>query len=212
MWTSARGVARQWRDQGLVNRGFLRNISPGSAVFTSTGPDEPIVEAMLDVATDQHGRRRRVDARSRRGDEWLPDTVVVEGDTYWARTGATVQTNGGSPNNTIGGTEIVALLLPAAVPAGFDLVETGERGEVAGRACTIAVATPREPDEYGHTPSAEVFDMADGGDEFRLSIDIETGVLLRVVKYVDGEVAEISEFTEIAFDEPLDDALFAPLR
>jgi hypothetical protein len=39
-----------------------------------------------------------------------------------------------------------------------------------------------------------------------------TGVLLKVIKYVDGAVAEICEFTTIALDEPLNDTLFAPLN
>ena len=53
--------------------------------------------------------------------------------------------------------------------------------------------------------------MIAGGTEFRLSIDLLTGALLKVIKYVDGEAAEICEFTTVALDEPLNDTLFAPL-
>ncbi len=53
--------------------------------------------------------------------------------------------------------------------------------------------------------------MISGGDSFRLSIDRKTGILLRVVKLVDDQPAEIYEFLEIALDEPLDEALFQPL-
>lgn len=50
------------------------------------------------------------------------------------------------------------------------------------------------------------------GTDFRLSVDLRTGVLLRVVKFVDGQVAELCELTEITIDEALPyDALFAPL-
>ena len=102
-------------------------------------------------------------------------------------------------------------MLPSVVPAGFDLAPTGELEEVAGRACAVASAAPREPDPWGRTPGSEVFHMIAGGTEFRLSIDLLTGVLLKVIKHVDGAVAEICEFTEIALDEPLNDTLFAPL-
>ncbi len=54
--------------------------------------------------------------------------------------------------------------------------------------------------------------MISGGTDFRLSVDVSTGILLKVVKVVDGEVAELCEFTDITIDEPLDDSLFAPLR
>lgn len=52
--------------------------------------------------------------------------------------------------------------------------------------------------------------MIAGGTDFRLSIDLLTGALRRVIKSVDGAVAEIYEFTTISFDEPLNDTLFAP--
>jgi hypothetical protein len=53
--------------------------------------------------------------------------------------------------------------------------------------------------------------MIAGGADFRLSVDPDTSVLLRVVKLVDSEMAEVCEFTSITFDELLDDATFAPL-
>jgi hypothetical protein len=52
--------------------------------------------------------------------------------------------------------------------------------------------------------------MIAGGTDFHLSIDLLTGALLQVIKFVDGAVAEICEFTTISFDEPLNDTLFAP--
>ena len=53
--------------------------------------------------------------------------------------------------------------------------------------------------------------MITGGTLFRLSIDRQLGVLLRVVKLVDDTEAEICEFLDITFDAPLDERLFAPL-
>lgn len=53
--------------------------------------------------------------------------------------------------------------------------------------------------------------MITGGTEFRLSVDVDTGVLLRVSKLVDGIEAEICEFLDITFNQSLNDELFAPL-
>jgi len=53
--------------------------------------------------------------------------------------------------------------------------------------------------------------MITGGNDFRLTVDVATGVLLRVVKIVDGQTAEICEFLRLDLDVDLRDALFAPL-
>ena len=220
-WTTAQGVTRQWRRQRLVTIAFEwhvdaleaagRSIARITATRDDGDDDDPIIESVLRVAADSQGRRRRVEAVSRRGEEWQADTVVIDGDTFWARTGTSVATNGGDPNHSHGGADIVALLLPSAVPAGFDVAPTDEQDLIADRPCAVGTASPREPDPYGHIPGSEVFNMIAGGTDFRLSIDLETGILLRVIKFVDNELAELCEFTEITINEPLDDALFAPV-
>jgi hypothetical protein len=105
----------------------------------------------------------------------------------------------------------VKLLLPSSVADGYDLTPLDEQEQAASRTCAIATAIPRQPDPYGHTPGSEVFDMITGGTLFRLSVDLDTGVLVRVVKLVGGVEAEICEFLDITFDEPLDEGLFTPL-
>jgi hypothetical protein len=219
-WVSVHGTYHRWRRQALVEVAFELHLRPlsaaGSGIASLTarrdgGDRDPIIESVLTVAADRHGQRRRADAVSRSGEEWLADTVVVDHSTFWARTGTSVTTNGGDPHSSHGGADFVALLLPSRMLAGFDLASTGELEEVAGRRCVVASASPREPDPYGRTPGCEVFDMIAGGSHFRLSIDLPTGVLLKVIKLVDGEIAELCEFTKITIDEPLDDSLFAPL-
>lgn len=163
------------------------------------------------VAVDSRERRRRVDALSRQGELWLPDTVVGDAGTFWARTATSVMTNAGDPHHSHGGADIAALLLPSAVPAGFDLAPIGEQEVVANRPCAVAAASPHPPDPHRRTPGSEVFNMIAGGTDFRLSIDLHTGILLRVIKFVDAQTAEICEFTEITIDEQPDDSLFAPL-
>jgi hypothetical protein len=218
-WSTVHGTTRQWRRQDLVNTAFARHFArlgrqtswSMQAERGDNGDDDPIIEAVLAVAFDAQGRRRRAQAVSRRQEDWLPDLVVFDGPTFWARSGDTVQTNSGGPLRGHGGTDIVKLLLPGRVPDGYDLTALDEQDEVAGRTCAVVNAVPHPPDPYGHTPGSEVFDMIAGGTLFRLSVDVNTGVLLRVIKVVDGVDAEICEFLDVVFDEPLDDELFAPL-
>jgi hypothetical protein len=218
-WSTVQGVIRQWRRQDLATTAFKRHFdglgangwSMATLSATADSDDDPIIESILAVAVDRGGRRRRAHALSRKGALWLADTVVVNGGDFWARTGTSVMTNVGDPRNSYVGVDIVALLLPSAVPAGFDLTPTSERETVAGRPCVIAAASPHPPDAHGHIPGSEVFNMIAGGTDFRLSIDLQTGILLRVIKFVDGQTAELCEFTEITIDRQLDDSLFAPL-
>lgn len=58
---------------------------------------------------------------------------------------------------------------------------------------------------------SEVFNLIAGGTLFRLSVDLQTGGLLRVAKLVDDAEAGICEFLHITFDAPLDGQLFEPL-
>ena len=49
-------------------------------------------------------------------------------------------------------------------------------------------------------------------DELNLLVDQERGVLLRSAVMVAGEETSSSEIVEVAFDEPIQAALFRPLR
>ena len=86
-----------------------------SSADESTGDDDAddTVEDVLAVAFDAHGRRRRASTVFRRREEWLPDLVVIDGPSFWARTGKILQTNGGDERHTHGGTDIVNLLCRA---------------------------------------------------------------------------------------------------
>jgi hypothetical protein len=220
-WRSVRAIARQWQRHDLVTAAFHQRTAamaaaghaPLASMHVDDDEPDPVIELVLAVATDQHGRRRRADVLSRRNDSWRFDTLVVDGDSFWARTANAVQTNGGDPNSSHGGADIVSLLTPSAVPGGFDLAVTGDKEVIAGRQCAVVEASPRpfQPYTFGRIPGSEAFHMISGGTDFRLSVDLNTGVLLRVIKFVAGETAEVCEFTSIRFDEVLDDATFAPL-
>lgn len=229
-WSTVRGTFRTWRDQELVTRAFMdwhRPDHPGDSGQGGSGSSrffvtavrkdaetssDSRVEHLLRVWAADHGRRRRAEAISRTGEQWMADLVVVDEPWFWARTLDRVETNDGNPKSTHGGADFVALLRPSGAPDGFRLTATGTTEAVAGRLCDIAVAVPRPIDPTDFTvPGSEVFGMISGGREFRLWVDQQTSALIRVTKLVAGTPAEIAEFLDIAFDEPLDQRLFQPL-
>jgi hypothetical protein len=75
--------------------------------------------------------------------------------------------------------------------------------ETAGRRCLRVRASPR--------PGALLWPhwLPCGADEFEFHADPAHGVLLHVSGRHKGEVFELSEALEVAFDEPLDESLFA---
>jgi hypothetical protein len=172
-----------------------------------------VIETVLAVAADHLHRRRRAELVSGRGEEIRADLVVVDGDTFWARTGDDVLTNHGNPNTSHGGADIIdALLCPGYVPALFSLTLRGH-AQLAGRSCIELDAGPRTdvPDHERYNWPAPPFGMIAGGDRFRLAIDVSTGIIVRASKFVDGALAEVTEWQELRLELALSASLFAPL-
>ncbi|MBY3553646.1 hypothetical protein HGI15_09565 [Modestobacter lapidis] len=59
------------------------------------------------------------------------------------------------------------------------------------------------PDDERRNWSGQPFDMITGGDEFRLAIDLGTGIIVRASKCVGGELAEVTEWRELRLDPAL---------
>lgn len=221
-WATVHGTYREWRRQDLTDIGFYRyrarvsdagieTVNSIAIARDGASPHDSVIEAVLTVAASDAGKHRRAEAVSRIGDEWLPDLVVFDGDTFWARTGDAIQTNGGDPDHGHGGADFIRLLTPHEVPDGYDLTALDETEIVAERPSDIVLAVAKAPDPNAYVPESEVFDMISGGDSFRLNVDKDTGILLRVTKLVDGHEAEVREFLEIAIDSPIPDGAFQPL-
>lgn len=93
------------------------------------------------------------------------------------------------------------LLEPWELIGDFEL-EIGDSATCAGRQAVTALATVREL-RTGH-----VVRVAPGADQYELTADLERGVLLRCAALLEGAPFEVSEITEIAFDEEIDPDLF----
>ncbi len=200
-------------DQVTAAGGQIWSMGHGSgdAATAEEVPDDAVTVTELAVAVQRVPWKLRADLLSPPGDGAQPDVLVVDGTTSWAWSGPDTTTNGGNPRTVHGGGDITHLLSPGAVPQLFDLTVTGDT-RVAGRPCTAVTATRRPAPDGGWAMWPEPpFAMITGGTRFRLDVDLELGILPRVVKVVDDLDAEITEFTDITIDEPLLEELFAPL-
>jgi hypothetical protein len=228
-WSTMRGIYRTWRNPALTTAAFRERHHTGrsaedeasagaSGVITAVRIDadeasdrDPTITHVVRVWAVDGGRRRRVEVVSRTAEQWMPDLLVIDEPWFWARSGPDLVTNDGNPRSTHGGADFVVLLSPVAVAEGYDLTTESTTESVAGRLCDVVFARPKKNDTGVFLPESEVFDMISGGREFRLCIDRSTSTLLRVTKMVHGQPAEIVEFLEASFDDPLDHDLFLPL-
>lgn len=100
--------------------------------------------------------------------------------------------------------EFACLLDPFRVRYGFECTL-----KIVGEACvtgrqTIEVETKAISWDYApHGP------FWDGADDFLMSVDAETGVILRFASRLRGEECDSFEITELAFDETFADGTFA---
>lgn len=168
-----------------------------------TGPE---LETVVGVAHDRVNRLQRLSLISWTGDRYLHDLLVYRGDTFWARTGNLVISNQGDPTHEIQGAEYTAMLNPDAVPTLLDVEPQGESSVAGRRSIRVAASThmPRRPSLL----EMDLFGMVPGGETFTLDVDYATGILLRVVKVVDDQEAEVREWLELSLGGPLADALF----
>jgi hypothetical protein len=200
-YRSVRLVAHEWRDNARLVAAYDEAMRASGASGFPAGRDD-VAPAESEVAVrawfEQPNRIReeRVDSGRRSvagsdGSRWwtsLPDwaTIGEEGDG-WARghVGQTVR----------------SLLDPARLPG---VLELAPRGEVtaAGRTALSVDANPRP----GVFPDVDL--LGTGADRHDLVVDAERGVLLGVTSFRGGEPFTSTRVDEIAFDEPIDAALF----
>jgi CelD/BcsL family acetyltransferase involved in cellulose biosynthesis len=190
VWESARGTSRHWQDAALVGDAFWAALDVAA--------DDAVVEDAEPWSGDAT-RRKKVKKSKRKkpirsvhhpvGHEH--QTVTEQIATFLAlREPFQVQTE------PAGEESLGELLRPEHLVEHLDLQVTGAE-DVAGRACDVVHATVRPPGVVGSRGLAAGLD----GLTYELWVDSERLVILRAVKLVDGEPAEIVEFLDIAFDD-----------
>jgi hypothetical protein len=188
-----RAELREWADpEGL--RRALDRLMPGAGENVPGGDPVEHVSRHWFAEPDRVREERAGAVTIRRGDAWWMD------DPHMG-----VLTNGGDPAQTTTGAELIrAWVAPGRILPHVEL-SVVDTAQAAGRPALRVRAVPREG------PGA-VVDLAFLGgyaDEWELHVDAERGVLLGTAALGGGERFQAVEPAEIAFDEHLDDELFA---
>jgi hypothetical protein len=193
--------AREWRHTRRSNEAYARLAHAASGV-TQTIVQEAGVPDEWEVVIRGWLDPPRV--REERGEAGRLVLAVADGERWWQvlPEWATVSDEGDGWSTGRVGECLRRIVDPAALAVGLELEVTG-RGERAGRDAILVAALPRpHPHAWQHET------LLAGGDRHELAVDAERGTLLGATSFLDDEPAFVLEVLEVAFDEPLDEALF----
>lgn len=197
---------RVWTHHGRMERGMLADAAQRGRGFVGIfhPPDEGddvIEDEDVRFWMTRDGKRR--EERQSHGERTL---AIRDGDQWWTYSPFSgAQTGEGEPKVFFGmGDELGPLFAPRLLLAALRFEVTGV-GERLGRPVIVARATP--VDDAG-VLGFQLDSLGAGADEHLLEVDRQTGVIVRAESRIGGEPMSIHEAIELAFDTPLDPALF----
>jgi hypothetical protein len=202
-FTRVRLEAREWRHNPRLHAAYSRAVErSGGTAYGQLSTDEMPLETEVSVRAwfEQPNR-----VREERDDAGHHYVAVADGTRWWQRLPgwATTSSEGDGWHSGQVGHTIRPLLDPWPLFAELDIAVEGAT-QIAGRdALLVSAVARRHPHVGGSEP------LAHGADRHELAIDRERGVLLRTRSFLDGEPFSSVELLAVAFDEPLDDSVFA---
>jgi hypothetical protein len=198
---TVRFEAREWRHTRRTQEAYARLLQ-GADVVRQTVQQSPDVPEEWEVAIRGWLEPPRI--REEREEAGRVTLAVADGQRWWQvmPEWATVSDEGDGWRTGQVGECLRHVVDPSFLGVGLGLEPTG-RVTRAGRDALLVRAAPR-PHPHGRQHEA----LLHGADSHELAIDAERGTLLGAVSLLDGEPASLLEVATIAFDEPLDPALF----
>jgi hypothetical protein len=207
-WQTLQAIGRNWRHQPRANEVFERHFAaieagraPGSVVrltagYVPKGPQPPVPDESEDqwrLWMEQGGRTR---SESSVGDR--SSIVVFDGPTWWSwSTDMGGMTNHGADNHQHGFGPAEGLLDTAALLSALRLESLG-RGVVLGRDVVRLRGLPRISAD--RRPDHGLHALGVGADDYLLSVDAATGVVLSAAARLREQPFIVIEMTEVAFD------------
>jgi hypothetical protein len=138
------------------------------------------------------------------GDEVV--TAVFHGSSWWSWSPSRgFITNDGAPNHSHGFGPGEALIDPATHLASIQL-KMNERTTFLTRPAYVVTALPRELSQPGFNTTFHM--LGTGADLYKLVVDAEVGVLLRVQAEFQGDAFRVIEVDDISVNERFGDATF----
>lgn len=206
-WETFQAECRDWRHTQRGFEALLRTFRGRGEIHGLMGPSDADAPEVVEetvrvwVAAGIHRiRQETILPNGRAG-----TTIVVDGDRWWLnnpRQG--VLRHDGGDSHGVGTFDVGSFLDPAVVIPHLDFGAI-VAGDVDGRACWVVDATPRATVHGERHPGSR---LPVGADRYRLWIDQERGMALRVEASWQGKPFSIREATGVVFDAALPDELF----
>lgn len=131
-------------------------------------------------------------------------TVVVNGSTWWAFDGGPCVTNAGDARYETGTFNLRTLLFPTGVLKAFKL-DSARHAEIEGRRVIEARAIPQKA-FFRELPEIVVL----SSDDYRLYVDEQTGILVRWIAFIHGQLAREGALSAMEVDAEIRPELFLP--
>ncbi len=198
-WRTLRADGEEWVHEERSTQAFLRSVPPGSVVSARGTPGPADRDPTWKLWVRQPDRSR-VDFGLGHGHRMV---MIVNGQRMCSSDlagGYRVGEHHREQDASLG--PATHLVRPWALPAILD-VEVEGRGVFLGRPVLRARGRPRPA---GDIPSRS---LTMGADELAFAVDAERGVLLWLESRYQGMPFRRLSLTAVAFDEDLDDGLFA---
>jgi outer membrane lipoprotein-sorting protein len=211
-FSTAYGTIRQWRNRDLADSasGGGRRAMGRKIVSKEKRDQAPTIQETSISMWISLPNRFRIEKNDKSEKHVEPRLVVVNGDEWWSRDDqghvetSTANEQQARRRTMPGLTDIQRHFDHASLREYFVDLSLQESGsvETAGRSCIRLRAVPRSGARlWPHW-------LPDGADEYEFHADPERGVLLYVAGRYSGEVFELSQVLQVAFDGSLDDGLF----
>jgi hypothetical protein len=184
----------QWSNRELLHRSLERSGGNSVTVSSSGGPPPPIWEQTQEVWLELPGRWR-VEGE---------DSISVSDDiTRWTGNGSHI-TRWAADSKVVTSHPLEVALHPAFLLGALQLDDPAAV-EIGGRPARVVAAHRRGDDRR-----REQFHMSMQlpGDQHELAFDAETGLLVRHVGRIDGEVCQRIELGDLEVNLPMDPSLF----
>ena len=197
-WGSLTGRLEVREDEAWLDEGRKR-YNAAAAMETSTPPEISVAVYSFSIKKNPwRVRMQRVHSAATKSPEPQPDLIICRDQTWWARTGSQVKTNGASVMRRIGLFGLDLMICPQ--PLADTLYYLDAREAAGGRAAILVSAGASEM-TWQHAPELVVLSVS----RYELEVDTELGVLLANRAYIDDRIARDITLHDIRVNPSFDD-------